>query len=410
MKKLGMTRSNSLPVESPSRIEFVDLAAQQRRIGPQISRAIERVLDHGQYILGPEVQVLEETLASFCGTKHCVTCANGTDALRLVLQAWEIGPGDAVFVPSFTFAATAEAVCLVGATPVFCDVTRTDFNLDPGSLVRAIPYAREQELVPRAVIAVDLYGQPANHPVLESIADDNGLLLMVDAAQSFGASVSGRRVGGFGKATATSFFPSKPLGCYGDGGAIFTNHDDLAVELRSLRAHGRGKHKYTHERVGTNSRLDTLQAAILIEKLAIFPEELLARQDIANRYSAKLQGAQTPNLTHGAASAWAQYTIVVDNRDEVARSVEAAGIPTAVHYPLPLPKQPAFAGSTIAPGGIPVSEWLAAHVLSLPMHPYLSELDQDRIVQAINEAISLHASLNQQALRPSLPGRASANT
>ncbi len=380
-------RSNSSRAEARPPIHFVDLAAQQERIRPQLNRAIGRVLEHGQYIGGPEVQLLEEQLASFCGVDHCVTCANGTDALTLILRGLSIGRDDAVFVPSFTFAATAEAVCLVGATPVFCDVRQSDFNLDPESLLRAIVFAQEEGLTPRAVMAVDLYGQPADYSALQTIVADHGLLLLADAAQSLGASFLDQRVGSLCEATATSFFPSKPLACYGDGGAVFTSSDDLARTLRSLRAHGAGRHRYDHERVGTNSRLDTLQAAILIEKLAIFPEELVARQAVADRYSAKLEGVTTPGLRSGATSAWAQYTIVTEHREAILRHTQAWGIPTAIHYPLPLPDQAAFMHQPVCPDGIPTSKWLADRVLSLPMHPYLTEADQETIIGTINQAI-----------------------
>lgn len=369
-------------------IAFIDLAAQQARLRPRLEAAINRVLDHGQYIMGPEVAELERGLADFCGARHAITCANGTDALVLVLMAWDIGPGDAVFVPTFTFIATAEAVALVGATPVFVDVRPDTFNLDVAHLEAAIPAAAASGLRPRGVIPVDLFGQPADHPALAGLAARHDLLILDDAAQGFGGSLNGRKVGTFGHATATSFFPAKPLGCYGDGGAVFTNDDALADRLRSIRIHGKGSDKYDNVRIGQNSRLDTLQAAILLEKLAIFADELDARNAVAARYTAALSDvARPPVLMDGARSAWAQYTLVVENRDAMAKSCAAAGVPTQVYYPIPLHRQTGYISYPQAPGGCPVSEDLAARVISLPMHPYLPEADQDRVIAAVRNAI-----------------------
>jgi dTDP-4-amino-4,6-dideoxygalactose transaminase len=369
-------------------IPFIDLQAQRARIAGGIDRAIARVLAHGQFILGPEVAELERRLATFCGAHHCITCANGTDALGLVLMAEGVRPGDAVFVPDFTFVATAEVVAWLGATPVFVDVLPDTFNIDPKSLARAIDWAKGEGLRPRAVIPVDLFGQPADYGALLPVAEEAGLFVLSDAAQSFGASLGGARVGRFGLATATSFFPAKPLGCYGDGGAIFTDDDELAAVLRSLRVHGQGSDKYDNVRVGVNGRLDTLQAAILIEKLEIFADEIELRQKVASRYRASLGNqVATPFVMAGAQSVWAQYTIQTVRRDAVAASCKKAGVPTAIYYPLPLSRQTGYRDHPSAPGGTPVSARLAQEVVSLPMHPYLDAATQDRIVEAVRAGL-----------------------
>src|SRR5262249_31302346 len=296
----------------PAPIPFIDLAAQRRRLGRAIDDAIARVLGHCQFILGPEVRTLEAELAAFCGARHAVSCASGTDALVMGLMAKGIGPGDAVVCPSFTFTATAEVVVLVGATPVFADVEANSFNLDPASVPAACATARKLGLNPKAVIPVDLFGQPAAHDRLAAAADAENLFVLDDAAQAFGASYKNHPVGALAPATATSFFPAKPLGCYGDGGAVLTDDDELALTLRSLRVHGEGRDKYESVRIGLNGRLDTMQAAVLIEKLKIFPEEIVARQRIAQRYSQGLADvAQVPEVAHGSSSVWAQYTIRV---------------------------------------------------------------------------------------------------
>jgi dTDP-4-amino-4,6-dideoxygalactose transaminase len=365
---------------------MVDLQAQRRRLGGGIERAVARVLEHGQFIMGPEVAELERRLAAFSGVAHAVTCASGTDALLLALLAWEVGRGDAVYLPSFTFSATAEAAALAGAVPVFVDVRPDTFNLDPDSLRAAVEAT--SDLRPRAVIAVDLFGQPADYRKIEKVAMDHGLRVLADAAQSFGGSLDGRQVGGLGEVSATSFFPAKPLGCYGDGGALLTADAEVAAVVRSLRAHGKGADKYDHVRVGLNSRLDTLQAAILLEKLDILPEEIAARQRVAERYDAGLADlAQVPRVLPEARSAWAQYTVVLARRSEIAQRLRAEDIPSAVHYPRPLHAQPAYAGFPRAPGGLPVSEQLAGRVLSLPLHPYLDEVAQDRVITALRGAL-----------------------
>jgi dTDP-4-amino-4,6-dideoxygalactose transaminase len=364
-------------------VPFVDLGAQRARIGDEIDQALARVLAHGQFIGGPEIGQLEQALATHSGAAHCVSCASGTDALVLVLMAAGIGPGDAVFVPSFTFAATAEAVALVGAVPVFVDVDRDTFNIDPDGLAVAHD-SLQGDLRPRAVIAVDLYGQPADYARLEPVCRERGLELYCDAAQSFGARAGDRAVGTIGTATTTSFYPAKPLGAYGEGGAVFTEDEGLALRLRSLRSHGQGDHRYEHIAIGLNGRLDTMQAAVLLAKLAIFRDELGARQRVADRY-AELLGPDvaTPKLSAGMTSTWAQYTILCENRDEVVTALQSGGIATAVHYPIPLNRQKAYSSYPCGPGGTPVAEWLSDRVLSLPMHAYLDEAAQARVAEAV---------------------------
>jgi dTDP-4-amino-4,6-dideoxygalactose transaminase len=366
-------------------IAFIDLQAQRKRLGASLDKAIADAVAGGQWILGPQVFELEEKLARFSGVKHAIACANGTDALLLILRAWNIGPGDAVFVPAFTFAATAEVVALAGATPVFVDVLPDTYNIDHASLELAIALLRRDGVLnPRAVIAVDLFGQPADYGKLMPVVESAKLRLLCDSAQAFGATLAGRSTVSFGDAAATSFFPAKPLGCYGDGGACFTNDDELATTLRSLRMHGQGTQTYEHERIGLNSRLDTIQAAILIEKLAIFADEIEARQAIATRYNRALgqtPAIRVPEVIAGARSVWAQYTLRVQERARLQAGMKDLGIPGRVYYPAPLPQQPAYRSYPCAP--IPTSLTLCAEVLSLPMHPYLSESDQQRIIEAV---------------------------
>jgi len=381
---------NQLARLDSASIPFIDLAAQRRRLGRSIDDAIARVLDHCQFILGPEVRALEAELAAFCGARHCVTCASGTDALMLVLMAKGIGSGDAVICPSFTFTATAEVVALVGATPVFADVEETTFNLDVQSLQRACSIARRLGLHPKAVIPVDLFGQPADHKRIAAVAESEKLFVLDDAAQAFGATYGNRRLGAIAPATATSFFPAKPLGCYGDGGAVFTDDEEFAQIMRSLRVHGEGRDKYECARIGLNGRMDTLQAAVLIEKLKIFPDEITARERIARRYSAGLSDIVTvPTVADGASSVWAQYTIRLASgrRDALAAALRQQGIPTAVYYPIPLHRQQVYRDFPIAEGGAPVSERLAEEVISLPMHAYLDEVTQDRIIEAVRHSL-----------------------
>jgi dTDP-4-amino-4,6-dideoxygalactose transaminase len=376
----------------PQQIPFIDVAAQRQRLGKSLDAAVARVLDHCQFINGPEVAHLEQALAAFSGAKHVVTCSSGTDALLMVLMAKGIGHGDAVLCPSFTFCATGEAVAITGATPVFVDVEETTFNIDGASLKRGIATARRRGLKPKAVIPVDLFGQSANHDAVAAIAAEEGLFVLDDAAQGFGASYKDRRLGTFGLATATSFFPAKPLGCFGDGGAIFTDDDELAQTLKSVRVHGQGFDKYDNVRLGLTARLDTMQAAILIEKLKIFEDEVAARNRIAEHYARGLGNLVTvPRLAKGCTSVWAQYTIRLPrgtDRDGFAAALKAQGIPTAIYYPKSMHQQTAYKDFPVVDGGLPVSEQLSSDVISLPMHAYLDEPTQDRIIAAVRGAVS----------------------
>jgi dTDP-4-amino-4,6-dideoxygalactose transaminase len=372
-------------------IPFIDVAAQRRRLGGAIDDAIARVLAHCQFIQGPEVRALEAELAAFCGARHAIGCASGTDALLLVLMAWGIGPGDAVICPAFTFCATAEVVALLGATPVMADVDAVSFNLDPDSFERAVATAKARGLKPRAVIPVDLFGLPADLDAIGAVAAAHGMMVLDDAAQAFGATYRGRKLGTRATATATSFFPAKPLGCYGDGGAVFTDDDALAARVKSLRVHGEGTDKYDAARIGITGRLDTIQAAILIEKLKIFPDEIVARGRVAERYATALAGVATvPRVGNESTSVWAQYTIRLapGRRDALAAALKSQGIPTAIYYVKPLHRQAAYRDFPVVDGGVPVSERLAEEVISLPMHAYLEPPVQDRIVEAVRRALA----------------------
>jgi dTDP-4-amino-4,6-dideoxygalactose transaminase len=376
----------------PEPVAFIDIGEQRRRLGAKIDNAVSKVLTHCQFINGPEVTQLESDLAAFCGAKHVVACASGTDALLMVLMAKGVGPGDAVLCPSFTFCATGEVVALAGATPVFVDVDETTFNMNVDSLKRGIATAKKLGLKAKAAIPVDLFGQPADHDAVAAVAKENGLFVLDDAAQSFGASYKGKRLGTLALATATSFFPAKPLGCYGDGGAIFTDDADLAEKLRSVRVHGSGTDRYDNVRIGLTARLDTLQAAILIEKLKIFDEEIAARNKVAQRYFDALHNIViAPRVADGNVSVWAQYTIRLpkgNDRDAFANSLKAQGIPTAIYYPKSMHQQTAYKHYPVAEGGLPVSERLSADVISLPMHPYLDQASQDRVIKAVRDAVA----------------------
>ena len=374
----------------PAMIPFIDLAAQRRRLGPAVDAAVSRVLAHCQFILGPEVRAFEEELAAFCGAKHAVTCASGTDALVLALRAFGVGPGDAVICPSFTFCATAEVAVLVGATPVFVDVDPVTFNIDVKGIAGAIEAAKQAGLTPKAIIPVDLFGLPADHPHVAAVADAENLFVLDDAAQGFGAMHHNRRLGTFGHATATSFFPAKPLGCYGDGGAVMTDDANLADLMRSIRMHGQGSDKYDNVRIGLASRLDTIQAAVLSEKLKIFPDEIEARNAVARRYTRGLGDvAIVPAVPDGLTSVWAQYTIRLapGRRDALAAALRVQGIPTAIYYPIPLHKQGAYRTYPVSRSGLANSERLADEVISLPMHAYLEEETQARIIDAVRTAL-----------------------
>ncbi len=371
-------------------IPFIDLQAQRARIADRIDAAIARVLAHGQFIFGPEVKAFEQQLAAFCGAKHALANANGTDALALPLMAWEIGKGDAVFCPSFTFAATAEIVPWFDATPVFVDVLPDTYNMDPASLEAAIAgVKREGKLKPRVVIAVDLFGQPADYPAIAAICRREGLKLIADSAQGFGCTLDGKHPMHWADVTTTSFFPAKPLGCYGDGGATLGNDDSDIALMRSIAFHGAGIDKYDNVRIGMNSRVDTIQAAILIEKLAIFADEIAARNVAAERYRQMLSNlVKTPTVIAGGVSNWAQYTIEVENRDAFAAHLRNDGIPTAQYYPKPLHQQSAYRGFPIGAGGMAVSDDIATRVISLPMHAYLDEATQSKVAASIRAFVT----------------------
>jgi dTDP-4-amino-4,6-dideoxygalactose transaminase len=395
--RASMSRTQSLQGSMnqhlrPDPVPFIDIAAQRRRLGKSIDDAVARVLGHCQFINGPEVTQLEAELAVFSGARHVVSCASGTDALLMVLMAKGVGRGDAVFCPSFTFCATGEAVALTGATPVFVDVDEATFNIDAASLKRGIATAKKLGLTPVAVIPVDLFGQSADHDAIGAIAAQEGLFVLDDAAQGFGASYRGRRLGSLGLATATSFFPAKPLGCFGDGGAIFTDDAELAEKLRSVRVHGQGSDKYDNVRLGLTGRLDTMQAAILIEKLKIFEDEIAARNEVAERYARGLGNVvSVPRLGSGCTSVWAQYTIRLPkgcDRDGFAAVLKAQGIPTAIYYPKSMHQQTAYRDFPVADGGLPASERLSSDVISLPMHAYLDEPTQERVIKAVRGAVS----------------------
>jgi dTDP-4-amino-4,6-dideoxygalactose transaminase len=368
-------------------IEFIDLTAQQARIKPALDVRIQQVLAHGKYIMGPEVAELERKLAEFCGARFALGCANGTDALELALLALGAGPGDAVFCPSFTFASTAEVVPGTGATPVLVDVRDDSYNLDVESLKRAIVHAKAIGLRPAGVIPVDLFGLPADYDAIEAVARETGMWIVADSAQGFGATYKGRMTGSIGDIATTSFFPAKPLGCYGDGGAVFTGDERLRALLDSLRVHGKGEHKYDNARIGMNSRLDTLQAAILLEKLAIYSDEIEARQQVAERYRRDLPDALiAPLVPDHSRSVWAQYTVRVQEglrRDDVMAALKEQGVPSVVYYGRPLHQQIAYASYPIDPHGLPVAERLAKEVFSLPMHPYLQPTEQTIIIEAV---------------------------
>jgi len=396
-------------------MHFIDLAAQQARIKSKIDENIQKVLTHGTYIMGPEVKELESKLASYVGVKHAIGCASGTDALLMALMAYEIGPGDAIFTTPFTFIATAEVIALLGATPVFVDIDPETFNIDPDKLEKAIlalkvndntiyplpnlkPETSNLKLTPRGIIPVDLFGLPADYDRINRIAQEHGLFVIEDAAQSFGAEYKNKKACSFGNIGCTSFFPAKPLGCYGDGGMCFTDDDHLAEMMESIRVHGKGGHKYDNVRIGINGRLDTLQAAILLAKFEIFPEEIELRQQAAQRYTDLLShrlspvtsdqrfALVTPYLPNGARSAWAQYSILAKSeghRTVVMNNLSESKIPTAIYYPKPLHMQSAFSSLGYRIGDFPLSEDIASRIFSLPMHPYLAEADQRFIAEKL---------------------------
>lgn len=384
-------------------MDFIDLASQQRRIREKIDQGIAVVLNHGQYIMGPEIAAIESELARYTGVKHAISCASGTDALLMALMARGIGPGDAVLTTPFTFIATAEVISLLGATPVYVDIDRKTYNIDPDQLDRCLSALRsgdaglyplpriagQKGLTPKAIIAVDLFGLPADYGRLAEIAQRDGLFLIEDAAQSFGAEVNGRKACAFGDIACTSFFPAKPLGCYGDGGMCFCSDDNLAEIMRSIRLHGKGSHKYENIRIGINGRLDTLQAAILLAKFSLFEEEVKLRQVVANRYTELLRSCRslvTPEVPAGCQSVWAQYSVLARDgahRDAIMKGLQGKGIPTVIYYPRPLHLQAAFSYLGYGEGDFPASEDSASRIFSLPMHPYLKQEDQQFIASQL---------------------------
>jgi dTDP-4-amino-4,6-dideoxygalactose transaminase len=378
-------------------IQFIDLQAQQARLAQGLKARIEKVLSSGAYIMGPEVRELEAQLAAFSQAKFCLSCANGTDAIVLPLMGWGIGPGDAVFCPSFSFVATAEVIPWVGATPVFVDVLPDTYNMDPRHLAASIAaVAKQGKLKPKAIIAVDLFGQPADYPAISAIAKEHGLKLIADSAQGYGCTLNGNDPSYWADAVPTSFYPAKPLGCYGDGGAVAVNDEALFHTMDSLRVHGKVTKidlegasfthdpKYFNVRLGMNSRLDTLQAAILLEKLTVFRDEIAARNRVADRYAQRLGNiVRTPAVIQGGVSTWAQYTIESRNRDALGAYLKRKGVPTAVYYPIPIHKMKPYAQFPTGPGGLPVTEALSEKVISLPMHPYLTPETQDFIIDQV---------------------------
>jgi UDP-2-acetamido-2-deoxy-ribo-hexuluronate aminotransferase len=368
-------------------MQFIDLAAQQKRIRLQLEERIKKVLDHGQYILGPEIKELEEKLAAFTGVPYAVSVASGTDALLMPLLVEKVGPGDAVFTSTFTFIATAEVIALLGATPVFVDIDPETFNIDPSKLETAIKQTvAKKKLIPKGIIPVDLFGQPADYRAIQAIAGKYNLFVLEDAAQSFGASQNGKKAGALARVGATSFFPAKPLGCYGDGGMIFTDDNTIHEQLLSIRVHGQGVDKYTNVRVGINGRMDSLQAAVLLAKLSIFPEEIELRQEVAARYGQLLAGSvKVPNIRNENISAWAQYSVRHPQRDEIIKKLRENGIPTAIYYPIPLHLQEAFTNLGHAKNDFPAAEKIAKEIFSLPMHPYLESQAQEKICQIIRQ-------------------------
>lgn len=383
-------------------IQFIDLKRQQEQLSEDIYNNIRKVLDHGQYIMGPEIKELEQKLGSYVGVKHAVACSSGTDALLMALMAYGVGQGDAIFTSPFTFISTAEVISLLGATPVFVDIDPDTFNIDPSMLHKAIQAleckSREyyplpdgyEGLRPRGIIAVDLFGQPADYDSIVKSVETKDLFVIEDAAQSFGAEYKGRKTCSLADISATSFFPAKPLGCYGDAGMVFTDNKVLYDRLASIRVHGKGTYKYDNIRIGINGRCDTLQAAILLAKFKIFQEEIQEKQTIAQRYSLALKATpslKTPHIQDGCLSAWAQYSIVSNRKDEIMISLKDAGIPTAVYYPKPLHLQDAFSYLGYNPGNFPVSEEIAGRIFSIPIHPYLTEEEQKYITDSILSAV-----------------------
>ena len=369
-------------------MQFIDLKAQQKQIREKVNKRIQKVLDHGKYIMGPEVFEFEDKLAKYVNVKHCISCSSGTDALLIPLLAKGISKGDAVLTTPFTYIATAEVIALLGAEPVFVDIYPTTFNMDPSKIEGAIDYAKNKGLIPKAIIPVDLFGLPARYRLIQEIADKYNLFIIEDAAEGFGGSIRSKKAGSYGNVASTSFFPAKPLGCYGDGGAIFTNDDDLAQIMRSIRIHGSGLDKYDNVRIGINGRLDTFQAAILLEKLAIFNKELELRNQVAQYYNNSMSdNFQKPILPDQYVSSWAQYSLLsksTRHREGIISSLKKEKIPSMIYYRIPLHLQAVFKKLNYRKGDFPVAESIADRIFSLPMHPYLENHHQDKIVEILN--------------------------
>jgi UDP-2-acetamido-2-deoxy-ribo-hexuluronate aminotransferase len=369
-------------------LKFIDLSSQQKKIRPSLDKRFKNIMDHGKYIMGPEVFEVEEKLADYVGVKHCISCSSGTDALLIPLLARGIGIGDAIITTPFTYIATAEVIALLGATPIFCDIYPKTFNIDPSALDKAYNEALSKGLKPKVIIPVDLFGLPARYRLIKQFAKDKNLFVLEDAAQGFGGSINGKKAGSFGDVAATSFFPAKPLGCYGDGGAIFTNDDELAIKMQSIRVHGSGQDKYDNVRIGINGRLDTFQAAVILEKLKIFEDEIHSRNKIAEVYSRKLtRKVIKPHIPTNYISSWAQYSIICDNksmRDMIIKSLSYNKIPSMIYYRIPLHLQKVFKYLKYNINDFPISENISNKILSLPMHPYLTKTDQNRIIETLN--------------------------
>ncbi len=369
-------------------MQFIDLNSQQKRIRNKINMRIKNVLDHGKYVMGPEVYELEKKLADYIGVKYCISCSSGTDALLIPLLAKGIGYGDAVITTPFTYVATAEVISLLGAKPIFLDIYPETFNLDINGIQHAIDLAQNKGLNPKAIIAVDLFGTPARYRLIEKVAKDNGLVLLEDFAQGFGGSIRGEKAGTFGDVAATSFFPAKPLGCYGDGGAIFTNDGELAEIMKSIRVHGSGKDKYDNVRIGINGRLDTIQAAVLLEKLTIFDDEIILRNNVADYYTKNISSIlKKPYIPEGYLSCWAQYCLLANSKRDrirVLNKLKKSKIPSMIYYRKPLHLQKSFSYLKYKKGDFPISEKISGTIFSIPMHPYLTKSQQDQIIETIN--------------------------
>ena len=370
-------------------MQFIDLKSQQKQIRKKINHRIKKVLDHGKYIMGPEIDELEDKLSNYVKAKHCISCSSGTDALLIPLMAMKIGPGDAVITTPFTYIATAEVIALLGATPIFCDIYDRTFNINPEGFQNAYDLAISRNLKPKAIMPVDLFGLPARYRLIEKFAKDHNLTVIEDAAQGFGGKINEKIAGSFGDVAATSFFPAKPLGCYGDGGAIFTNNDDLADKMRSIRVHGGGKDKYENVRIGINGRLDSIQAAVLLEKIEIFDRELSMRNEAAKYYTQNINKMFiSQHVPEKYSSSWAQYSIIIPEhigRDKIIKKFEENGIPSMVYYKIPVHFQNGYVEYVDKESDLIISEKISKKILSLPMHPYLNEIDQDRVLNALED-------------------------